>query len=147
MKPQAREDKIYDQGKRSHIELEEEILLGLLDKFNLNGYFLDLGCGTGAIAAIVRNKGFNVFCTDFSLKALKIAQKENNLIKNCIQSDIDSGIAFKDGIFDVIWAGDIIEHLFDPIFVLNEISRTLKKNGALFVIIPNDLYIRTESRY
>lgn len=139
MKPSQREDKLYKEGKRSKIEIEEVTLFGFLKNINHQGYFLDVGCGTGTSAAIAKDMGFKVFCTDFSFEALKIVKNEHNL--SCCLSDLDSGLPVKDKIFDVVWAADIIEHLFDPIFVLSEISRILKKNGILLAIIPNDLYI------
>ena len=144
MKPNQREDKLYNEGKRSKIEIEEEALFGFLKDISRKGSLLDIGCGTGTSAAVVKNMGFKVFCTDFSFEALKAAKREHAL--DCYLSDLDSGLPVKNKIFDVVWAADIIEHLFDPIFALSEISRVLKKGGILLAVIPNDLYISNRLR-
>lgn len=140
MKPNERENKLYKSGKRSKIELEEEIMVNLLGEMNSDDYILDIGSGSGEIAYSLKNRGLKLFCLDFAESALKIAQQEFKL--NVVLHDLDRGyLPFRDDSFDAIWAGDIIEHLFDPIFVLNEVSRVLKKNGILLITIPNDLYI------
>ncbi|MFC1667382.1 class I SAM-dependent methyltransferase [Candidatus Omnitrophota bacterium] len=144
MKPIEREDKLYKNGKRCKIDMEERVLLQLLDELDSKAYYLDIGCGTGEAALIAAGKGFKVFCSDFSSQALKIARKENGL--NCVLSDLDSGLPFADATFDVVWAADVLEHLFDPIFGIGEISRVLKKGGSFLTVIPNDLYISNRIR-
>ena len=45
---------------------------------------------------------------------------------------------YKDGSFDVVIFGEIIEHLLnDPCKVLREIKRFLKPNGSLILTTPN----------
>ncbi len=39
--------------------------------------------------------------------------------------------------FDWIFASHVLEHVDDPIFILNKISEWLKPNGKLLVIVPN----------
>ena len=33
------------------------------------------------------------------------------------------GIKFDDDQFDLVWAGDVLEHVFDPMYLLKEIRR------------------------
>ena len=53
--------------------------------------------------------------------------------------DVDSGLEFENNQFDAKWMGDVIEHVFDPIFVLKEINRVVKDNGLLLITVPYDL--------
>ncbi|MFX0197072.1 MAG: hypothetical protein ACFFCW_13175, partial [Candidatus Hodarchaeota archaeon] len=46
----------------------------------------------------------------------------------------------------IVWAGDIIEHLFDPIFVLKEVNRVLVPGGLLLATIPYDLKLSNRLR-
>lgn len=41
--------------------------------------------------------------------------------------------------FDYVFAGEIIEHLYDTDFFLEEIKRVLKPNGILIITTPNFL--------
>ena len=110
-----------------------------MDKYSQpNSKLLDIGCGTGDISREIEKKGHKVTGVDFSTAAIKIA-KVSGL--NCDVVDVDEGLPFKKNSFDLVWAGDLIEHVFDPIFVFEEINRVLVPNGHLFITVPNDLHI------
>jgi SAM-dependent methyltransferase len=49
----------------------------------------------------------------------------------CIQHDVSKGIPFGDEFFDVVWAEEVIEHLYDTDYFLNEVYRVLKRGGIL----------------
>jgi 2-polyprenyl-3-methyl-5-hydroxy-6-metoxy-1,4-benzoquinol methylase len=58
-------------------------------------------------------------------------------IKAC-QLDIDEEkFPFEDESFDIIYCGEIIEHLFNPDRLLEEIRRTLKPGGRCIITTPN----------
>ena len=144
MKPEEREDNLYRDGKRCQISLEEEVLLELLDNNSPAGSkVLDIGCGSGEIAHVINEKGYAVSGIDFSPVAIELARKQGI---NSQLADLDNGIPFDDNTFDIVWAGDVIEHVFDPIFVLNEINRVLVPSGQLLCTIPYDLNIATRLR-
>ena len=44
---------------------------------------------------------------------------------------------FDDAHFDVVFAGEVIEHVFDPDAMLRECRRVLAKSGALVITTPN----------
>ena len=46
-------------------------------------------------------------------------------------------LLFKDESFDSIFAGEIIEHLTNPVKFLREIERVLKKGGVAAITTPN----------
>ena len=144
MKPEEREDNLYRNGKRCQISLEEEVLFEFLDNNSSAGSkVLDVGCGSGEIARVINEKGYLVSGVDFSPIAIELAGKQGI---NCRLVDLDTGIPFDDDTFDTVWAGDVIEHVFDPIFVLNEIKRVLVPGGQLLCTVPYDLNIATRLR-
>lgn len=144
MKPEEREDNLYRDGKRCQISLEEEVLLELLDNNSPAGSkVLDIGCGSGEIAHVINEKGYAVSGIDFSPVAIELARKQGI---NSQLADLDNGIPFDNNTFNIVWAGDVIEHVFDPIFVLNEINRVLVPSGQLLCTIPYDLNIATRLR-
>jgi len=97
---------------------------------------LDVGCGIGAIALELQKRGFQVTGVDFSEVAVNRCLERG---LNAFVSDVDGdGLKFADKTFDVVWAGDVIEHVFDPIFLLEEVDRVLKDNGRLLMSVPNN---------
>jgi len=46
-------------------------------------------------------------------------------------------LPFENNYFDFVFAGEIIEHLFDSRFFLKEVHRVLKINGYLILSTPN----------
>lgn len=136
MTPNEREDNLYRNGKRCQINIEEKALLELLDQYTTPGDLLDIGCGSGEIARVIKDKGYRVTGVDFSPVAIELTKKQGI---NSQVVDADEGLPFDDDTFGIIWAGDVIEHVFDPIFVLKEISRVLKPDGQLLCSVPYDL--------
>ena len=139
MKPSDREDKLYRDGKRCEIDIPENYVFDTIKNNEKEGSsLLDVGCGSGEISRLYSTNGFVVTGIDFSKVAIEIS-KSNNL--NVLNMDIDNGFQFNDNSFDVVLAGDVIEHLFDPIFSLCEIKRVLKPNGSFYATIPYDLHL------
>ena len=138
MTPEERENQLYKSGKRVLIDTEEQILIKKFNELFINKNIdaLDIGCGSGEMMEVLNSFGSRTFGIDFS-KAIEICKKK--LAAN--QADLDTGIKFDDDQFDVVWAGDVLEHVFDPMYLLKEIRRVLKKDGCLFFSIPNDLHI------
>jgi len=100
-----------------------------------NKKVLDIGCYDGAISTMIKDLGNEVFGVDISTKAVSMAQKKG--IKAIKVSDIENGLPFSDGSFDVVVAGEIIEHIFDTDSFLDEIYRVLNKKGSLILTTPN----------
>lgn len=101
------------------------------------GKLLDLGCLKGEFSFELKKKWWNVFGADIS-SALNEAEKKG--IK-CIKFDFEKPFPFKNNSFDVVFAGEIIEHIFDTDFFVSELNRILKPNGVLVISTPNTAWI------
>jgi methionine biosynthesis protein MetW len=95
---------------------------------------LDIGCGDGSF--IIRfKKHCETFGVDVSQNAVKMAKEAG---MNAYEVDVSSKrLPFQDEYFDIIYMGDVIEHLTNPDFAINEVARVIKTNGFLVLSTPN----------
>lgn len=140
MKPEQMENQRYKKADFGTISMEEEMMLSMLSdyskKIGKTLKVLDVGCGSGTIAKKIQDNGHDVLGIDFSEEALKRAQERQIKTKQC---NLDEGMPEKSNTYDVVWEGDIVEHVFDPIGLLKESARVLNPGGILLVTIPNDV--------
>jgi len=102
---------------------------------------LDLGCGTGRHLLFFLTKGFGVYGLDGSPNGLEIAKNwlnEENLASELTCQKIEHKFPYKDGFFDAVISIQVIHHnlLKDIVFTVNEIKRTLKPEGFIFLTFP-----------
>lgn len=95
---------------------------------------LDIGCGGGQIDKKFIDLGYDVYGTDISRENLIRAKKIGVRVK---QSDANRSLPYGSGFFSVVFAGEIIEHLFDTRIFLSEIQRVLRAGGLLILTTPN----------
>ena len=98
------------------------------------GRLLDVGCGSGAFAALMQTRGWNVRGTDFDPQAAENARKRHAI-------DVDVGdlrdIAYDAGSFDAVTLRHVIEHVPQPEELVAECWRILKPGGHLVLVTPN----------
>ncbi len=98
------------------------------------GNVLEIGCSTGDFLEVLKKEGWNVKGIDISRKSVKLASKKG--IKVMLH-DTNEKFTFEDNSFDVIIAGEIIEHQLNDLNFLNECHRILKNKGTLIFSTPN----------
>lgn len=102
---------------------------------------LDLGCGDGNVSVEYLTRG-EVTGIDISKTALKIAGSRG--IKT-IYHDLNSiPYPIKSHYYDVIILTDVLEHLIDPVGLLNYLKSTVQKGGRLIITVPN--FARLDNR-
>jgi SAM-dependent methyltransferase len=98
----------------------------------------DIGCGNGIFTSDIKQK---VDCTligvDSNKYALEMASRLgfDRLIH--INDFTKDQLPIDDASVDFVICKDVLEHLIDPVFLTNEISRILKPGGHFLVHVPN----------
>jgi len=100
---------------------------------------LDIGCGDGIFSSLIKANYQYIYGIDCS-NTSAIQAKSNGI--SVILADIDEGfMPFTEDTFDLISCLDVIEHVFDPVKLLNEIHRVLLTHGTLIITTPNIRFI------
>ena len=105
-----------------------------------DGRVLDVGCGDGFFLAELdrrgrlSERGWELQGIDVSPAVIANAQRWPYAFE---QANLEQGIPFPDGSFDVVTAGEVIEHVYDPDRLLRESHRVLRPGGSLLITTPN----------
>ncbi len=104
-----------------------------LPKLKFQGKLLDLGCGSGDFLKIAELCDWDAVGIDTDIKAVENCRKQGLRV---FQGGIDY---FKDKaeLFDVITLNHVVEHLHDPVAVLDDCWRLLKPKGQIWLETPN----------
>ena len=93
---------------------------------------IDVGCGTGGLAAQAKACGARVVGVDLSESMLEVARRKGSadrLLK------VDAGaMPFEDGSFDAVACGFALRNFVDPQTVFNECWRVLKPAGRFALL-------------
>lgn len=121
------------EGNKKYIDYLLLKLKGV--SFEGGNRILDVGCGIGLLGAILREKyNTTVYGIDRSKIAVKKAKEAGVLAK---VSNIEKKWPFKNKGFDIVIAQQVIEHLINPDFFVEESKRVLKNGGFLIITTPN----------
>jgi SAM-dependent methyltransferase len=104
-----------------------------IQRFVASGAVLDVGCGRGELLDLARKAGFQACGCD--LQRSRAIDPEIEVHLGALRS-----AKFTDGRFDCIVMRNTLEHLFDPREELAFCRRLLRRNGVLYLKVPNADY-------
>ena len=120
----------------------------LQNKFNLYNYspifnqfksltpgteYLEIGIGTGEMLAVALEFGYHVEAVEICREDCeRISQALGVGIKWCDIIDYET-----EKQFDVIVMGDVLEHVLQPVKVLEKVKQMLSEDGVLWISTPN----------
>jgi 2-polyprenyl-3-methyl-5-hydroxy-6-metoxy-1,4-benzoquinol methylase len=98
---------------------------------------LDIGAGDGLVLDRLSDAAQNrVELTGIELNPAAV-QRMREKGHNAYECSASSEYPFDNGHFDVVFAGEVIEHVFDPDAMLRECRRVLMPGGTLVITTPN----------
>lgn len=116
-------------------EVEKVRVEKILKLIGHKKHVLDLGCGDGVIMQKIKDLGNTVEGMEISTAAIAKAKKGFKVYDVSLNSkNWPSKIKKK---YDVIFCGEVIEHIIDTDNFLQNIRRVLKNSGYLVITTPN----------
>lgn len=96
---------------------------------------LDIGCADGSFAEYAgKTLDAQAYGIDISRDSI---QKAKIILSEAVQHDVSNPLPYPDMFFDLVFATEVIEHLYDTDFFLAEIRRILLPGGVLILSTPN----------
>ncbi len=125
------EDPSYEANRKERL-LQAKKIVDIVKKYSKEGTLLDIGAGSGIFVEEALRGGFDASGVEPSIWLQKKALEHKLPVtlgtfphENC------------PGPYDVITIIDVIEHVNNPVLLLQDAYKALKKGGILIVVTPN----------
>ncbi len=130
-----RYDNIYMGPRTNEILAVPDVyhIMSMMVKKDKECKVLDLGCGLGRYFPCFND--CDITGIELSLKAIAKA-KEDYPNAHISQYDLNKNIPFENETYDYIYAGELLEHVENPQFIVDECYRVLKPKGIIFANTP-----------
>lgn len=100
---------------------------------SIRGHLLEIGCGSGLLMQRMRKLGWMVEGVDLDPKAVQQAKTKGLSV---FAGEIEAR-KYRDNSFDAIVMSHVIEHVPNPLVLIQECHRILRPEGRLIVVTPN----------
>jgi 2-polyprenyl-3-methyl-5-hydroxy-6-metoxy-1,4-benzoquinol methylase len=97
---------------------------------------LDIGCGEGHFAAALAGEGTEVVAVDVAEEPLRRARARHPALDLRLVEP-EASLPVEDSSFDIVWAGETIEHVADTSRWLSELRRALRSGGLVLLSTPD----------
>jgi len=126
---------IYDEKRTPKTDYPKQLISYLSNRFDLKGNIniLELGCGRGDFLFEFQNAGFA--CEGLDRDISSVHNNYGLKVKQCnLGTDV---FPYDNETFDVVYHKSVLEHLYDPLNLMNETIRILKSGGKLIILTPD----------
>lgn len=98
---------------------------------------LEIGCGMGTHASLLAQAGANLTAIDLTERAVGVTKRRFDIfnLKGRIERSDAENLPFEENSFDTVWSWGVIHHSSSMETCLKEITRVLKSNGHLFLMV------------
>ncbi len=128
--------KVYAYDNETYSPITKQRYLSLLEEFEAYrkiNKILDIGCGSGAFLEVARSKGWEVYGTEYSEKALELLESKNiTTQKGNINLD-----NYPSDSFDIITSFEVLEHMAYPTQETFAVNALLRHGGLHYITCPN----------
>lgn len=107
----------------------------LLGHVEAGSRVLDLGAGDGSFAAELVRRRSSVVAVDVAEEALRRARSRVPELDARVVGE-GAPLPLEENSVDVVWAGEVLEHVADVVGLLAEVRRVLRWGGTLLATTP-----------
>lgn len=145
-------DKLYSKKYFSELEKADKIeyprnarILEEILPYFKKGKLLDIGVGSGLFMELAQNKGFEVYGLDVSEYAIEQVAKRLKIKKGkqLVISELTKK-TFPENFFEAINLRHSIEHVKDPLELMQNVYHILKPGGVVTIATPNSYGIHAK---
>ena len=108
-------------------------LLDKMEPYRKTNKLLDVGCGIGYFLEVAKERGWEVYGTEYTDRAMEICTSKGILMQ---QGKLDS-VYYEAGMFDVITSFEVLEHINNPQEEIGHFHTLLRKGGLVYLTTPN----------
>jgi 2-polyprenyl-3-methyl-5-hydroxy-6-metoxy-1,4-benzoquinol methylase len=129
-------DEYYDESNLKVPDFVESRLTEIIqsfEKYRDNNRFLDVGCGAGTMIRSALKEGWEAEGIEVSSPAVDSLRKQGIKV---FHGDL-SIAKYPENSFDIVVAVEILEHIPNPLNMLEEINKVLRPGGLLWATTPH----------
>lgn len=108
-------------------------LLDKMEPFRKTSKILDVGCGIGYFLEVAQERGWEVYGTEYTDRAMEICTSKGIHMQ---QGKLDP-VHYEPGMFDVITSFEVLEHINNPQEEIGHFHTLLRKGGLVYLTTPN----------
>lgn len=123
----------YNNSVRKTREDSYQTLITRITPHVKTGKWLDVGCSFGWLLDFVTEAGFSGYGVDPSPTATQAAEGKPFVIMTGLYPETDGG----GSPYQVVSFMDVLEHMADPVHVLNKTHAVLEQDGILVIQLPD----------
>jgi len=128
----------YQKNKTHDLSQEQEDLrfgrvLDYVANMKPRGLFLDVGCSSGQVMYWAQKRGLNPSGVEINKRTADIASANGFPVFNGFLEQAP----FEKKSFDIVFLGDVIEHVNNPREFISEVVTFLKPGGVIVISTPN----------
>jgi 2-polyprenyl-3-methyl-5-hydroxy-6-metoxy-1,4-benzoquinol methylase len=109
-------------------------ILGWIKRFKSGGDFFEIGCGMGYFLDYARKQGYAVSGIEYADLGVRTCREKFGLD---VQRGSMEDLVPEPGKHDVIFMGDVLEHLIQPLEMLAKAHSMLKPSGIVALEVPS----------
>ena len=108
-----------------------------------NSYVLDVGCARCGLLQYLRDKkNCRVMGLDVTSHAVSFGKEKGIEVIKCDIEEDEIPV-----VYDVVILSALLEHLIDPLLVLEKLRHNLRDDGCIIILVPNFSHIYARIQY
>lgn len=108
-------------------------LLHEWEPYRKTNKILDIGCGTGFFLETAKEKGWEVYGTEYTTNAMEICKAKGiNMQQGRLKAEW-----YAPEMFDIVTSFEVLEHINNPVEEVKNINTILRKRGLFYLTTPN----------